>query len=65
MSFHHSQPMRRQHRYPWLSIFDVTLNVLLCSGVLAFACALVAVIIARNSPHLIAQVSQVAAYFLT
>ncbi len=59
---HHSE--QRQRRYPLLSIFDVTLNFMLCSGLFALGCALLWVTLSRSAPQLIAQVCHVATRIL-
>jgi hypothetical protein len=58
LNSHHSE--QRQRPYPLLSIFDVTLNFVLCSGVLALGCAILWVALSRVAPQTIAQVCQIA-----
>lgn len=52
--------MERQRRYPLLTFFDLTLNAVLCSGVFALACALLAVILLPNSLGVLTQIWDVA-----
>lgn len=54
---HHSE--QRQRRYPLLSMFDITLNFVLCSGVLALGCAILWLALSHSAPQLIGQVCQI------
>lgn len=62
MQFHPHHSESPQRRYPWLSLFDVTLNVVLCGGVLALACVLVGIVLSHNGSRIIGQIGQLLPY---
>jgi hypothetical protein len=45
----------RERRYPIYTAFDLALHWLLCLGVLAFAAALVGIVVMNNSPQFYSQ----------
>lgn len=64
MQFNSHLSEQRQRRYPVLSVFDATLNVVLCSGVFALSCAVLGVILTHNAPRVLGSIAQIVAQIL-
>ncbi len=56
-SFDSSHFEQRPRRYPLLALFDLTLNLALCSAILAVACVLLGIILSHNSTAIMGQIS--------
>jgi hypothetical protein len=56
---------QRERRYPLLTFFDLSLNFMLCCGVVALGCVLLGIVLSHNAPRILAQVSFVAARILS